>query len=200
MRVGIFKRFLLFIFLTLVIPFCYVDADTIEYSRVGSISINNIYKDIKLSNVNLKLYKVASINNNGEYVFDTFFTEKEQDIKNMSSSKLGEYAVELNDFILYKNINYTSNKLSDENGVAKFENLELGLYLVVSDEIQKDNIQYKINPFIVELPSIDEVSNMYVYNINIYDKVEIIKDGNTSNILMMIVLVIQSGVVILIIK
>ena len=182
LRIGkLLRKMLLFVLVFFLIPITFIMADTIDYSRVGSININSTYKDIKFSNVNIKLYKIASINNNGDYVFDTIFQEKEKDIKNMSSSSLGDYALELNRYILSKNINSTFNKLSDINGVVRFDNLELGLYLIVSDEIINDGNKYIVSPFIVEVPSIDESTKNYIYNINIFDKVEIVADNSSGN-------------------
>ena len=54
----------------------------------------------KIFNMNIKLYRIANINNNNEIVFETNFQEKEQNIKNMSSSELGEYAIALNNYTI----------------------------------------------------------------------------------------------------
>ena len=175
------RKMLLFVVVIFFVSISFVNADTIDYSKQGSITINNTYKDIRFSSVNIKLYKIASINNNEEYVFETTFQEKEKDIKNMSSSNLGDYALKLNEYIIYKNINSTDNKLSDINGVVRFDNLGLGLYLIVSDEIVNDGNKYIVSPFIIEVPSIDESTKNYIYNINIFDKVEIVADNSSGN-------------------
>ena len=175
-----FKKIIM-LFIILIIPYSFVFADTIDYTKRGSIYVNNNYENAGISSINIVIYKIASLNNSGVYEFVNVFAEKEKNIKIMSSSELGNYAKELRDFILKNNINYLANKSTNNNEEILFDSLELGIYLIVFDNINSSSGDVVINPLIVEVPSIDQTNNSYVYNVNVVAKVEKITDTSGTS-------------------
>ena len=165
----------------LVIPYSFVFADTIDYTKRGSIYVNKNFEDAGISSINIEIYKVASLNSGDVYQFADTFIEKEKNIKNMSSSELGGYAKELNDFIIKNNISYLANKSTNNSEEILFDNLELGVYLILFDQISSVNGSVVINPLIVEVPSVEQINNSYVYNVNVIAKIEKVADVSDTS-------------------
>ena len=71
------KIVMLLIFILLVFPSIYIFGEEIDTTRNGSISINYKYDNNALQNVNIKIYKIANISQNGEYTYLNSFQEQE---------------------------------------------------------------------------------------------------------------------------
>ena len=182
MKINIKK---LFIYILLTIPIITVKADNIDTSIKGSINIHYEYENNKINNINIKIYNIADINNNLEYIFKDDYKDVEKNIKKMSSSELGVYAKELEDYINNNNLTYDSTNITNEEGIALFNNLNVGIYLLTYEEKIINNKKYNVNPTIINIPSINEKNNTYNYNLDIYSKVEtttISTNNDKSNI------------------
>jgi len=61
---------------------------------------------------------------------------------------------------------------TDKNGVAKFENLEVGLYLLTADEWTQDDMTYNSIPSLVSIPTADDSGTEWEYDVAVSAKVE----------------------------
>ena len=60
-------------------------------------------------------------------------------------------------------------KTTNKNGEAKFENLELGRYLVIETKVPK-NVQTKTESFMIDLPRTNDDGNSWDYDVMVYPK------------------------------
>lgn len=77
----------------------------------------------------------------------------------------GKYTIKSN----YTGTIIGSEKLTDENGVVAFENLDLGIYLVI-ETTKPDKITTPIAPFLVSVPMTTSDGANWLYDVNVYPK------------------------------
>lgn len=70
--------------------------------------------------------------------------------------------------------NYANKKVQDEiitgtNGIAKFENLTLGLYVVI-ETTKPDAVTDPVDPFIVSVPMTTAAGDDWLYDVHVYPK------------------------------
>ena len=165
------KYFLVFI-MGLVV-FNPVLADTsdniVDFSKKGSISItlSDEVGDIKVSGADITIYKVAdaySKDSNLAFDYHDSLKDYEADLEDGNITDEMLEVITKNDM---SNFGGTTNEL----GLVVFNDLDLGLYLVV----QTNQVEgySKIEPFLVFIP--DVIDNKWVYDIDAEPKVDIIR-------------------------
>ncbi len=168
------KKFskLILICLFFIWPLFIVNADEINTSQKCNITIHYEYDSNPLNNVNIKIYKIANINSNNEYLYLDTYKELESDITNMSSSSINEYAIRLENYIKTNNITYDKNSITSIDGISTFNDLDVGLYLLAFDKKTANNYEYHTSPTLLTIPNYNELNNNYTYDIDMYAKVE----------------------------
>lgn len=147
-----------------------------DFSRKGSVTIVMMNEDTNspVSGGEVCLYYVAQLQENGltysytdEFAQCGFLLDDLED--DMLPGRLGEYA---------ENRKITgANRVVDESGTAVFDELSLGLYLIV--QTKEAEGYYKINPFLITVPIQEE--NQWVYDVQSLPKMEpISKKPSTS--------------------
>ena len=163
------KRVFKYLFLLLLIfPFC-VKADEIDLNKLGSFNINYLYGDKKLEG-EIKLYKVANVNINREFTFLSDYT-LEDSLEPDSASEWNNLALKISNYINSNNIDKLDS-CKTNNGVCKFSNLGVGLYLVTSEEVTSDNYIYKASPSLLSIPNYNEFDKVYIYDEDVTLKTE----------------------------
>ena len=76
-----------------------------------------------------------------------------------AKNKLEAYAVK----------NGTAMKLTDKNGLAKAENLDLGLYLIVETKVP-EQVTMTVEPWIVSVPMTHSDGKGWFYDVYVYPK------------------------------
>lgn len=91
-------------------------------------------------------------------------------------------------------------KKTDNNGVATFDSLELGFYVVV-ETTQPDKVTEPIKPFIVSVPMTTKNGDNWLYDVNVYPKnstaygsVKLVKKGNNTDLLKGVTFVLQKSI------
>lgn len=91
-------------------------------------------------------------------------------------------------------------KKTDNNGVATFDSLELGFYVVV-ETTQPDKVTEPIKPFIVSVPMTTKNGDNWLYDVNVYPKnstaygsVKLVKKGNNKDLLEGVTFVLQKSI------
>lgn len=155
----------------IILPSAKVSADTVvDFNRRGSIKItlkestDNTY----IEGSEITIYQVAVLKEkNNNIAFE--YIEELKDCPN-SLEDLKEPSITLINYIKDKNIPKISLKTNKE-GLVQYNNLDLGLYLVM----QTNNIKgYTIfSPFFIILP--EYILDNWNYDINAFPKTDIIK-------------------------
>ena len=160
------KTLILLLLLILIYPITFIYAEEIDITRKSNININYKYENKPIEKVDVNLYKIADINQNGEYTYLNTFQEKEQDLKNKVISEQVEYAKELSEYINEKNIESDNTTFTNQEGIASFSSISVGLYLLTYEQIIDNNYEYKSSPILISIPTLENESLIYDIDIN----------------------------------
>ncbi len=122
-----------------------------------------------IENVKFRLYYVASVRNAGNNAYFDYispYNECNMPLGNLQDAYL---PLHLAVFAMERNLAYTEES-SDKNGHILFNNLELGVYLLVPDIDSEGG--FRITPFLVCVPMYDTVEKEWEYSINATPKIE----------------------------
>lgn len=145
--------------------------EKIDISRKGSLTLNYNYDDYLFDNINVKIYKVASVTNDFQYQISPNFLEHPININGIIFKE--EWNIlenTLNSYIIADDIKEDSSHLVEDN-TLRIENLEVGLYFIKTKTI--DNKDYKLifDDFLINIPNLDD-DGYWDYDVNIYPKIE----------------------------
>ena len=167
------KYFLIFIILLSVGNKKVLANDNIvDFNKLGTINItlNESKEDKPIKDANLTIYKIATVtekDNNLYYQYQENITNCNADLTNLLNEELSK---EINKCI--ENLELTSiTKTTNNEGFIKFDNLQLGLYLV--KQTNKVEGYSNIDPFLVAIPK--EENNIWIYDIKATPKTDIIR-------------------------
>lgn len=170
MKNKFMKGMFLFLFLFL-IGITSVNANTIDFSKKGSINLSLIDSDSAgIPNVEITIYKLADAtleDANLAYKNIEQLNSCGLDLSTISSMTITKEFTNC----IQNNYTFKETKSSDSEGKITFNNLDLALYLIV--QTQKTPGYSTIDPFMVLLPQIEE--NKWIYDINSMPKSDIYK-------------------------
>lgn len=142
-----------------------VSADNMpDHSRLGSIRIAMTYHGEAVPGGSLTLFKVADVaQTEARFVYTEDFAACTKELTDLQDPAL---AAELAQIAADGELTGTTRDI-DDKGCAKFEQLHIGLYLLV----QTENAEgfNKVNPFLVSLPGRQE--DTYIYDVDASPKV-----------------------------
>lgn len=143
----------------------------------GSVTAEYKHGKTVLADMEVELYQVAEMDRSGKdvsFTVNSDFSECISQIKteqNYTSAEWGSIAVQLADHVANTGLTGQSSQKTDKKGRAAFENLEPGLYLLISDGTD----DYQTSPVLCSVPyNTIEITgrNELLYNIVICAKVE----------------------------
>lgn len=145
-------------------------ADAVDWERNGSVSVTLTDGDTAISGIEITLYKVAdAVDRDGSLHFE--FTDAFASFKGAPEALWDDVTVgRLADYAVGNNI-AGKTLLTDETGSVYYENLSLGLYLVVQSG--KAPGYSDCSPFLVSIPS--EGENELIYDIDATPKTDIVR-------------------------
>ena len=192
-------------------------ASTIDTAKTGSITIHkyeyngtggvdgtgettderNVPSDAKaLEGAGFTIYKIADVDDLTNYYstnpseLPSVDTYVEQDTTTKKWSIKSSVTVK----------NTSDEKKTDNNGVATFDSLALGFYVVV-ETTQPDKVTEPIKPFIVSVPMTTKDGDNWLYDVNVYPKnstaygsVKLVKKGNNTDLLKGVTFVLQKSI------
>ena len=169
-------KYLSLFIITLFIGNSVVSADIndhiVDFNKKGTINIT--LKDTddinRIKGAEITIYHVAtasSKDNKLVYTYNEAIKDCKGDLTNLSNESLTS---EINKCIANATVP-SQSKLTNNEGIVEFKNLELGLYLVK----QTNNVEgySNIDPFLVNIPK--ELDNKWTYDIKAEPKTDIIR-------------------------
>ena len=157
-----------------------VYAINVDTTKKGKLNIKAAYSEKVLSNVKINLYHVADMNENAEFTYTKDF-EGNKEIKEYKTSEWNELALSLDKHINEKKLTPIITKTTDESGLTNIENLTSGLYLIKMDPITEENYQYQSSPSLISVPTYNEMTKEYIYDVQVMVKTESKFIGTTDN-------------------
>lgn len=175
MQVKIWRCVLTALLVLSLICSCYA-AGPIDAERVGSISVLIEYNDHAVSGGTLTAYHIAVPTWIGEdYVFE--FTQSFDNCE-LSLSELDqkETAIAFSEYVLAQSISGITRRINMD-GEAKFENLPVGLYLIIQE--QAANGYFPIEPFLISIPMME--GDKWIYDVDATPKIDIEREPQPIN-------------------
>ena len=144
-----------------------VKANNIDGSRTSSLSVTYQYDTVMLSNVDVSLYYLASVDESGVFQFTDDYLDVAFDTTNISSSDLTLQAETIENYISSHQLQASSLLKTNQNGVTNFSNLVPGLYMVTVDSKVVGDYRYDASPTIVSIPILEDGTYQYDVQMNI---------------------------------
>jgi len=165
-----FSLSLLLILLVFVAPLgVYAQSTTeakefIDVDKKVDLSIKYEYEDLKLNNVDVKMYYVASVSEDFQYKLSSDFSKysiKLNGIKNDSDWNNVKQTLEA--YVVADKIDATVVAEVKDNMVVA-DDLKTGLYLVVTENIDEEDYILQFDSFLISLPFLNE-NGYYDYEV-----------------------------------
>lgn len=168
--------YLLFIMILFIANIGLVKANTLDTTKKGTITITlkESGKENPIVGAEISIYKIASAtseNHNLKYVYTNELSSCQSNLNDLTNTSL---AKELSECI--KEVNIANKKETNQNGIVKFTDLDLGLYLV--SETNNVDGYSNIDNFLVQLPVY--VDNSWDYSVEALPKTDIIRVMNLT--------------------
>lgn len=171
------KKIILSIFflITIIIPikiYAKLTSDAkeiININKLTNVTLNYNYEDYKFNDINVKIYKIASVDDYFEYKLIDEFKDYKINVNNIKTSDEWDILKEtLNSYIKADNIKELNNYLIKDNKV-EIKNLKAGLYFIETEKIDNENYTLSFSSHLIHIPDLNE-DGYWNYDINIYPK------------------------------
>ncbi|MBR1892439.1 MAG: Cna B-type domain-containing protein [Lachnospiraceae bacterium] len=152
------------ILLVLELPSSVFAAGDIDLSKKGSLELTYQYQEELIDGVPVRIYRVAEIDSVGNFSLLPPYN----DVTSFPVTDLNEIEIQsewddmlnpIEAYIYTNKIAPTASAITDSKGIAKFENLDLGLYLVIADSVVKGYCTYTFSSFFMSVPTKDADGN-----------------------------------------
>lgn len=142
--------------------------ELIDTNKLNNITLNYSYDNQEISDVNVKIYFIASISNDFQYKVEDNFKDYNINFNEMKTNEdLNILKDTLESYIKADNIKETENFNIKDNKV-EIKNLKAGLYLIETDEINTEKYTLSFEPFLINLPDLND--GYWNYDVNVYPK------------------------------
>ena len=149
-------------------------AGLIEEDKDVTLSINSHYNKTPLEGVTFSLYLIAETDERGELLPLPEFEAFELEIRGQNDEAWMAATTALQDHVEGKQLKpYTTGVTNAEGQLdlpAAAETLEKGLYLVLAEPHVQGIDTYEATPFLVMLPTMDPVENIWIYDVSVNAK------------------------------
>lgn len=143
----------------------YANTSSLDLNKKASLEIMFSLEEEPIDEVEFKIYKIANLSANFEITLTDKFKKYNLELENLENNNIQDLASTLSIYALTDNITPDRIGSTNRNGSIIFENLELGVYLVIGEEYINNNYKYVPVPYLVSLPINNKDTNLLQYNI-----------------------------------
>ena len=127
--------------------------EKLNVSSLGSLSFTYANGDELFSDVKVSVYRVADSIDGQDYNLVGSFENYPIDINSASTDREWQVlAYTLFSYVIADDVKADKVLYTDENGVVKFDTMKTGMYLVISENPDKDSEECYFNPFLISNP------------------------------------------------
>ena len=152
----------------LLLPMQALAAGNIDLSHDHSLTVTAVYAQNPIPGMKFDAYLISTVDEGAELtVLDRYrdFAD-DLDIRGKNDEAWRQMAQVLTrEISLDKNLKPSCSAVTDADGVAKFADISMGLYLIVGSSVEKDGYVYSTSPFFVMLPEQNPSSNSWNYHV-----------------------------------
>lgn len=145
-------------------------AGSIDLTKESSMIISYQDGEKPLTGTVFAAYRVASVGAYGEMTALEGFEQFDVNIRGENEEAWRTLAYALEEYILQSSILPVASGKINEQGTLSLSNIPQGLYLIPASQHTQDQTIYTTEPFIVMLPALDQVQNVWIYDLTVYPK------------------------------
>lgn len=147
-------------------------AGKLDPSQECSLTLCYVDGETPLSGTDFAIYRVADIDENGEFTLTGAFASYPVDFTQITDeANWAKLALSFAGYVDRDGIKETAAAATNDKGVISMEHLKAGLYLVLGSTCEMENSVYTAIPALVSLPSVNEAGE-YIYDVMVYTKHE----------------------------
>lgn len=154
--------------LFLLLPMQALAAGSIDLGHAHSLTVTAVYAQNPISGMQFDAYLISTVDEWGELtVIDRYrdFAE-DLDIRGKNDDSWRAMAQTLaREIMLDDTLKPSRSAVTDADGVAKYADIPMGLFLIMGGGTEKDGYVYSTSPFFVMLPEQDLSSNTWNYDV-----------------------------------
>lgn len=165
------------ILVSLIIPldvFAKMTSDSkelIDIDKVTNLTLNYSYDDYNFDDVSVKIYYIASINEDFDYQLESEFKDYNISINGIKTHEEWNILKQtLESYIKVDNIKELESYSIKDNKV-EIQNLKTGLYFVETEKIDKEDYTLLFDSFLLNIPDLNE-DGYWNYDVNVYPKAQ----------------------------
>lgn len=149
-----------------------------EQEAKPSLTIQTHHENKGLPGLEWSAYQVAEMPRDGEYTLTTAFAASGLDVESLDGSTADEMqksAARMVAFVKANPIDADRKAETDEDGTAKLEDMDKGLYLIVQSSNKNPDYTVKSQPFFVALPMMKYIDGVLIwrYDVTAVPKLEV---------------------------
>ena len=147
-------------------------AGAIDLEQKASLTISYKEDDQPFEDVEFSIYQLATVDKYGSLTVLEEYNLYDIDISGKNDDSWKEIAFAIEGYIYIENIAPSATAKTNEDGIIQFDDLSLGLYLVIGENHQKDEFIYSVDSFLVMLPTTNVLTNEWNYDLQVKPKIE----------------------------
>lgn len=175
MKRRIYKRICIWavlfsLLLSVMIPVSATARTGINPGQKADLTLNYQYETTPLKGIRIHLYRIAEVSQTGEFKLTAMFSASSVVLNGLTSDDQWKAAAKtLADYVTANQISAILDAQTNNSGIAAFNNLETGLYLVLAEDLKTGRKTYSFSPQLLALPSLDNDGN-WMYQVTAYPK------------------------------
>lgn len=159
---------------SLMLPMRPLAAGAIDMTRPSSLTVTCRNGSTALVGAQFDLYQVAKPSPSGGYELTGSFTNFPVSLDDLTAAKMQALAGTLEIYTALNGVAPQAVGTTNALGTVTFTGLEPGLYLVLGRRHVQDNFVYTAKPILVFLPTYDETTNQWVYDMTVACKFTVV--------------------------
>lgn len=155
-------------------------AQIMDAGRDCGLFLNYALEDAPLKGVQVRLYRVADMNQSGNCTLAGDFAGAGlEKINGLNDEESRQAAMLLAGYVDAKGISALKSARSNAAGALNFSGLKGGMYLLAADNLLAEEKVYRFEPMLVRLPAYG-ADGEWIYQLNMKPKVEVLDRGTTE--------------------
>lgn len=144
-------------------------AASVDTTATADLTIILTPDGVAVPGADFKLYRIADISKSGNFTLTPPFSNFPVVFKTHDADSLRKLALTLKGYVITQKIEPDYTGVTDSSGRAYFNDIPLGMYLVVGSSVTIGNTTYVPETFIITLPAEAE-NGSWEYDVNVRTK------------------------------
>lgn len=143
-------------------------AESIDLSRTSNLAVTAVYDEDPISGMAFDAYLISTVDENGELTVTERYASHQADLDIQDKHDEHWHAlaqVLAREILLDSTCRPTRSAVTNEDGMAAFSDIPMGLYLILGTRVEKDSYVYSTAPSFIMLPQQSVDGNTWNYDV-----------------------------------